>query len=213
MGTRRKGASGGTSGTHGRILAGWRRAALCGARAPGQGPTVIAMFPPVWYIVNVDLPSLLKRPGAPCSKRCVHLTNYSVNKKSNKFVAASGGGGGGGSGPGPGAANGGSPSAAAGGGGGGQGSAASLAAAAQAAVSRPGPPADPLAECGGSKWSLAGLRAHLEARGLGPGWEAVWRQVGTGARGGVGTGYMLRDGGWPYCVAEAMKCTGICGPG
>lgn len=32
-------------------------------------------------------------------------------------------------------------------------------------------------ECEGSKWSLSGLRYHLESQGLGPGWGLLWRQV------------------------------------
>ncbi|GFR40319.1 hypothetical protein Agub_g857 [Astrephomene gubernaculifera] len=92
---------------------------------------------------------------AQLSKRCVHLTNYSVNKKSTKFVKAAqqqqqGGGEEGG------AASSGGTAAPAGGGGGGGG---------------------PASECEGSKWSLSGLRAYLEARGMGPGWAMVWRQV------------------------------------
>ncbi|KAG2488455.1 hypothetical protein HYH03_012961 [Edaphochlamys debaryana] len=113
------------------------------------------------YVFHDGLARLATEPysadKADLSKRCVHLTNYSVNKKSNKFVKAGAGGEAG-------------PGAGAGAGAGGQ-------AASAAALGRAGRASDPASECTGSKWSLSGLRAYLEARGLGPGWEAVWRQV------------------------------------
>ncbi|GIL87357.1 hypothetical protein Vretimale_1604 [Volvox reticuliferus] len=109
---------------------------------------------------------------ADLTKRCVHLTNYSVNKKSNKFIktqpllsqpqgqqsgkVAEGGGGDA------------VPSTS---------SAPPPALPSFSSSSYNHQPADPSSECDGSKWSLAGLRHYLESKGMGPGWNAVWRQV------------------------------------
>ncbi|GLC44290.1 Tubulin polyglutamylase ttll5 [Pleodorina starrii] len=134
---------------------------------------------------------------ADLSKRCVHLTNYSVNKKSDKSAkqqqqqgqAGQQQGQGGQQGQQDGAAGG---EAAGSAGGSGPGSAPQhphphphpqhpqqqqAAARGSSSCSSGGPPVDPASECEGYKWSLSGLKHYLEARGLGPGWLAVWRQV------------------------------------
>ncbi|KXZ45141.1 TTL8 protein [Gonium pectorale] len=105
---------------------------------------------------------------ADLSNRCMHLTNYSVNKKSNKFVRQPGQ-----------QPHGGDPSGA---GAGRHPRASDPSCSGSTCASAPlsslvSQPPDPASECCGSKWSLRGLRAHLEERGLGPGWPAVWRQV------------------------------------
>ena len=149
---------------------------------PNFSPSTLGNSPTHPYHVLVFLanqecnPSLC--PRLHHSKRCVHLTNYSVNKKSDKFVQA---GAGGAAGDGAAAAAASSSSKAgrasmtAGGGGGGGGGGSRH----QQHGSGGSTPPDPLSECVGSKWSLSGLRAYLEASGVGPGWAAVWRQVGA----------------------------------
>ncbi|GLI70118.1 hypothetical protein VaNZ11_014924 [Volvox africanus] len=113
---------------------------------------------------------------ANLTKRCVHLTNYSVNKKSAKFLKAQ-----------PlipqlqTQTQGQQPGGVGEGGGGGTlsstSSALPSALPSSSSSSYSHQPSDPSSECDGSKWSLAGLRYYLESKGMGPGWNVVWRQV------------------------------------